>query len=73
MDNISAKFSVELLGHVNKALKSWSGTNRLKALGNAPMAYKDYRSSDGVLERRGGTLGNYMLRMCGNEKFQEVN
>ena len=75
MSRTKAKQTI-LPGHVNKALKQ-AGVELIgSGLDEAPMAYKDIHQVMAYQKELVEVLGTFMpkiVRMCGDEKFQEVD
>src|SRR5688572_15327325 len=75
MSRTKAKQTI-LQGHVNKFLKE-AGVELIgSGLDEAPMAYKDIHQVMGFQKDLVEVLGSFMpkiVRMCGDEKFQEVD
>jgi tRNA-splicing ligase RtcB len=75
MSRTKAKQTI-LPGHVNKFLKE-AGVELIgSGLDEAPMAYKDIHQVMSSQKELVEILGSFMpkiVRMCGDEKFQEVD
>jgi len=75
MSRTKAKQTI-LPGHVNKVLKQ-AGVELIgSGLDEAPMAYKDIHQVMAYQKDLVEVLGTFMpkiVRMCGDEKFQEVD
>ena len=75
MSRTKAKQTI-LPGHVNKFLKQ-AGVELIgSGLDEAPMAYKDIHKVMGYQKELVDVLGSFMpkiVRMCGDERFQEVD